>query len=335
MRKNQGFVLAKLLPFILILGVLILTAFLLGQRTGFFYRAAPLTGPISGIVPSPTPTPTASYCKYIDISPKGNFVAGQNYRLESIGTPQGQTVKWSVTSNGSDLGNFSSKYNNPVIWTSPSNPLPHQVWYFKALPNGSNVSCEGKISTDQPSPTPVPTNQLQNPSFEIDSNNNSIPDHWKGKKLDGKDKLVTGTVFDGLKSFRFSPSLSGHQEILSQTLAVSGKQNSAITFSFVDKTGSIPKGPYGGSLKITYNDNSTSTTALALPKASYDWTKQTIISVASKPFKTITVALFNSNSASNLWVDATHLTINPNSSGIAPTISNVSSSFLDSLSNNL
>lgn len=45
MTRNQGFVLTKLLPFILLLGAIVLTALLLGQRTGWFNRAAPLTSP--------------------------------------------------------------------------------------------------------------------------------------------------------------------------------------------------------------------------------------------------------------------------------------------------
>ncbi len=56
MKKNQGFVLTKLVPLILLIGAVVVTAVLLGQRTGFFNRAAPLTSPQTG------PNPTYNKC---------------------------------------------------------------------------------------------------------------------------------------------------------------------------------------------------------------------------------------------------------------------------------
>lgn len=162
-----------------------------------------------------------------------------------------------------------------------------------------------------PTPTPTPTPILRNGSFETDDDNNNLPDSWTPKKLDVNDILDTMVVYDGIKSFKFSPAAT-QKEQLTQTLNYSGGTDEEVRLEVYNQSdGRVAIGKAGAVLTITYADGRSETSSAVFPYAAHDWKKKTLVIVTDEIYSQIKVNFFNTNQDTNVRVDNSSLSIIP------------------------
>lgn len=185
-------------------------------------------------------------------------------------------------------------------------------------------------STPLPTPTPALIPNLKNRSFEIDADNNSLPDNWKAVNLTADDKLVTDFKLDGAKSFRFLPLIStaAPQKNLYQTLNVSGNADEAVTVSVSSYLAKAVTAGKAGLMVVVYNtDGSVEKTAVNFPKAlakpTTAWRETAVTIVTTKPYNRVMAKLYAAvlTPLSNYYVDKTNLKILKNASSLGLTTS--------------
>lgn len=165
----------------------------------------------------------------------------------------------------------------------------------------------------------VPVNSiLRNSSMETDTNLDLYPDFWTTKRLD-TDKLITGNYHDGQKSWRFTPSSGGLNEVIMQTASVSGTPGEAIALSVWNlNPGTITSGQTGAIITVFNTtggilDGTTTSTSTTFRPANPGWEESTLCLPTYKSYASIKVTLFNSNSSTNYLLDQLHLTAAPGS----------------------
>ena len=164
--------------------------------------------------------------------------------------------------------------------------------------------------TATPSPTPTPL--LRNGSFEIDQDNNGLPDLWTSKKLDINDRLDTAIYYDGAKSFRFSPSDGTRKEQLYQTLNFTGNSYEEVRLDFYNQSdGNVTMGKLSVIQTVTYQDARQETSSAILPYNTHSWKKKSLVIISDEPYSQIKVQYVNTNINTNYRIDAASLTIAP------------------------
>lgn len=166
--------------------------------------------------------------------------------------------------------------------------------------------------TTPPVTPPTTPPVLENGSFEIDNDNNNLPDRWTAKNLDINDILDTTIVYDGIRSFKFSPATGG-QEKLFQILNYNGQADEEIRLEVYNQSDSnVATGQTGVILYVTYQDGRKETTSGVFPYDAHSWLKKTLIIVTDGAYNKIKVQFYNTNTTTNSRVDGANITIVPN-----------------------
>lgn len=147
-----------------------------------------------------------------------------------------------------------------------------------STPTGTPTETPTGTLTEVPTSTPTSepfTELLTNNSFEVDADNNKIPDGWTGKNLTGdklvKDKPEKGKFFayDGEKAFRFKSSLTKNsklvQKVSASFLTTAGVGDSIQLSAWLKPSVPITKAVMA---KIKYTNNNKLKLQLDIPEES-------------------------------------------------------------------
>ncbi len=195
----------------------------------------------------------------------------------------------------------------------PTNtPTPAPTRYRSPTPVRTNTP----TLTLTPSLTPTPTNTaypgtvkpLLNGSFEEDDDGDDIPDHWKGKKLGGKDKRYCKDAYEGKCSFRIRGDDT--LKILQQTRSFDGLAGDIILFQVWGKSDGVPTSDEGvAQLIIYYTDGKTKTESLDFDPAAPNWVKERVVLIADKAYDELRVRLIYDGASGDMLFDHVRLEI--------------------------
>lgn len=125
---------------------------------------------------------------------------------------------------------------------------------------------------------------------------------------------MTNIVYDGLKSFNFSPlsTPTSPKEQLFQNLVKNGNANETISvdvYSQSDKN--ISQGKAGVILTVYYSNKTgdVDTASGVFPLGAHIWTKKTVGVKTVRPYIKIQTKFFNTNRNSQVRIDKASLTI--------------------------
>lgn len=203
----------------------------------------------------------------------------------------------------------------------PSDVLPAGWVDYSDTPNTINPSVTvTPIPTTTPTPTPTPL--LSNASFEIDNDANKLPDLWLPSNLGVGDRLDSLYVYDGLKSFKFSPlsTPSSLKEKISQKITYWGTAGDGISFDVWNRSekaiisGDPQKNNTGVVLKVTYTDGFVEKNSAVFPRNAHPWSKKSMIVIADRPYNQLQIIFYNSNLDTDYRIDKPGIKITPNAS---------------------
>lgn len=170
------------------------------------------------------------------------------------------------------------------------------------------------------SPTPTPTLKpifLLNQSFEIDENNDGVPDDWeRGASRDRHDIRTDETHYFGQYSFKFLTNPL-KKKIIQQTVGSNQNPLPLLTKFFVSgmaKADNLTNNTVRVNILVYYEDNTRQSFSLKFPSAgSFDWTQRTGIIPVNKPMQSITIAAETSylNVGSSVYFDDIRLSEQP------------------------
>lgn len=172
---------------------------------------------------------------------------------------------------------------------------------------------DGMITVfEGPSPSSLTKPLLQNSSFEKDLNN--LPDLWKTKNLDADDVLDTTIVYDGKKSFKFSPS-NGKKEMLYQAVNHSGSSDEEIKLEVYNQSdGWVTSGKTGVILTIFYWDGRQETVSGIFPRKPHEWQKKFLTIITDNSYNRLVVNFFNISEGTIVRIDKSNLLITSDAS---------------------
>lgn len=190
-----------------------------------------------------------------------------------------------------------------------------------------------------PSPSPIPVTQdiLPNGSFEIDNDNNGLPDRWvKGVNLTSSDKLVTNPVYEGIRSFMFIPGSVTLPKQLSQKITRSGNNGDVVTFSAWSKSdGALDGYRMQAFVKINYIDGTYKYFGKSFPLAAHNWQKTTVTAIPAKAYSSFQIILKDTfTTPAAYYIDKAYVVITPATSapqGMQPSLEGVTSEDIKNL----
>lgn len=126
--------------------------------------------------------------------------------------------------------------------------------------------------TMTPTPTPVP-GALLNGSFEVDSNNDGVPDSWsRSNQGNTSDVRTNALYFDGKYSFKFTGQ-TDKVKTLTQSIVYTWNPGTQLFIGGWLKTLSVTKkGVNQITVVATYSDKTSESFTLLYPTGTYDWT---------------------------------------------------------------
>ncbi|TPF19473.1 DNRLRE domain-containing protein [Priestia megaterium] len=150
-------------------------------------------------------------------------------------------------------------------------------------------------------------NLIDNGNFEIDSNNDGVPDNWYFPgTLTSADGLDKTTAYSGNQSIKLTGK-RGVDKFVRQELNVSGKSGQEVTVSGYSKADSPTKsaGSYQMDVSINYTDGTTQWINGDFDKSkSHDWQHNSLRFATAKDFKSLTVYYQYKDQTGTAWFDA-------------------------------
>lgn len=247
-----------------------------------------------------------------DCSEKVNVEAWIDYNRNGVFDDTEKALDWfgtiysstAITWCGLDPSLYPTTVTSSIA--VPANAVAGNTWMRVRLwwiesPNGieGNATPTGEILwgevEDYPitiAPVPGPTNLLQNSSFEVDADNNGIPDGWSPSNLVTGD----GRSADFAKEGSYSLKITGENTKLKsvkQRIPVSGNAGDTFTFSGWNKTeGASTTGRcILGIIYFNNVDGSRQAGYMRFARNIHDWTQLSTNFTANKNFSSIDIAI--------------------------------------------
>lgn len=150
-------------------------------------------------------------------------------------------------------------------------------------------------------------NLIENSNFELDTDNNGIPDGWYFPgTLTSSDGVDSTTSYAGSKSIKLTGQ-SGVDKFVRQELKINGTAGQEITVSGFSKATSptASAGPYQMNVAINHTDGTTQWVNGDFDKSkSHDWQHVSLRFAATKDFKSLTVYYQYKDQTGTAWFDA-------------------------------
>jgi hypothetical protein len=157
--------------------------------------------------------------------------------------------------------------------------------------------------------TVPPVSLLVNPSFEIDTNADFVPDGWIAKKFQagGVEGVDCTTPADaGSCSLKMVADSKGAQ--LMQDLSISGGVGETITLDYATM-GQLVGGKGSASVKLTvYYTKGSKSVQFKIPVGDHTWTDRTLSVITTKSYKKVRVTIKFSRKQGSVWFDEMVLT---------------------------
>jgi RHS repeat-associated protein len=150
-------------------------------------------------------------------------------------------------------------------------------------------------------------NLIDNGNFEIDSNNDGVPDNWYfPSTLTSADGIDKTTTYSGNQSIKLTGK-RGVDKFVRQELNVSGKSGQEVTVSGYSKADSPTKsaGVYQMDVAINHTDGTTQWINGDFDKSkSHDWQHNSLRFATTKDFNSLTVYYQYKDQTGTAWFDA-------------------------------
>lgn len=204
------------------------------------------------------------------------------------------------------MHNHDQFQSNNTFTSLTAPPLPSSCT-ITASPTPTIIA--SPTPTGSVSPTPVPVlNILKNASFELDTNNDTIPDSWRFNSKTSEDRRTNSTFIDGNYSVQISCSKNTNK-VLKQTIEGNWASGTSFTFSGYSKGQNIAAGSQKGDYRVilNYADGTFAEAIHVLPPGTHNWTPSSFAFTAGQKVKSILVALRCGKQSGKIYFDATNL----------------------------